>query len=230
MPRILEVIADTGAADHLVPRHIADQFHDYVTELQEAIQYFTASGTETGTHELNLVWRQLGEAGAAVVLPDTPSVISVGRWVIDKGWHFEWPPEFAYSPFFIKPDGTIVWLVVRNYVPFLRDTLDHMTTYGRREANDMLAAARRRHTRKEPPRPEDADAPRLSDDIPDVCIDDDGNVLPPPEVDENAPLHERRRSRARRDLWTEAHSVRHMCTHMPANPYCNECRFGKGLR
>ena len=24
-------------------------------------------------------------------------------------------------------------------------------------------------------------------------------------------------------------SIRHLCTHTPANPYCNECRVGKGL-
>ena len=112
-----EVIADTGAADNLTSRAIADDYKEFITRMDSPIDYTTASGNVRGFCELNLVWTQLGEAGSAVILPDTPSVLSIGRWVIDRHWRFEWPPEFPCTPLLENPNGELVWLVVRNYVP-----------------------------------------------------------------------------------------------------------------
>ena len=98
---------------------------------------------------------QILETGRALICPNTPSVLSVGRRCIDCGWHFEWPP-FSYSPFMVKPDGTIVWMIFKNYVPVLRDQFD--SQQGVLQDTIMYAkaaAAKRRYGGKQPLREED---------------------------------------------------------------------------
>ena len=102
-----EVIADTGASEDLIARWIAARYTQYITKTDNPIALDTASGTATCDEQLQFVWKQLGELGSALILPDTPSVLSVGRRCIDQGWHFEWP-AYSHSPFMIKPDGDIV--------------------------------------------------------------------------------------------------------------------------
>lgn len=174
-----ETIVDTGSGEDLVSRWIAEMFPNFITKTGQPITLSTAKGAETCDEQLHFIWKQIGEAGRALVLPDTPSVLSVGRRCIDHGWHFEWPP-FSYSPFMIKPDGEIIWLIVRHYVPFLRDEFDPASgqccdnvAYAR------AAAARRKYIGKQPPDPEDAVRTTLQDDIPEV--DANGVIPEPPE-------------------------------------------------
>ena len=39
----------------------------------------------------------------ALILKDTPTVLSMGIAVIDNGWHFEWPAR-SFAPFAIRPE------------------------------------------------------------------------------------------------------------------------------
>ena len=146
------------------------------------------------------------------------------------GWHFEWPP-YSYTPFMIKPTGEIVWLIARNYVPYLVDRIEAVPGY----VADHIVAARvaaavgmRRHRGRQPVRPGDEVRSTLQQEVPEAAAD--GTIPAPPEPDPNAPLIERRRSRARCDVWEESLSIKHTMTHSPPNPYCWHCRFGKGFR
>ena len=127
----------------VVSRWIAERNPNFITETDQVINLDTASGLATCGEQLHFVWKQLGEIGRALVLPNTPAVLSVGRRCIDLGWHFEWPP-FSHAPFMIKPDGEIIWLVVKGYVPELPDITDRHASYLWNESEPAMAAIRRR--------------------------------------------------------------------------------------
>ena len=85
-----------------------------------------------------------GEEVVALILPDTPTVLAMGIADIDKGWRFEWPAG-SYSPFAVKPDGAMVWFVVRDYVIYFSKNQDAAFT---NRVSSIVAAAKRRHTTK----------------------------------------------------------------------------------
>ena len=45
-PRLTEVIADTGAAEHLIPRAAAEEYNDFIKKLDVPITFLTAAGEE----------------------------------------------------------------------------------------------------------------------------------------------------------------------------------------
>ena len=78
----------------------------------------------------------------------------MGIAVIDKGWHFEWPAR-SYFPFAGKPDGTMVWFVVRDYVVYFCKNQDLSYI---NHVSSTVAAAKRRHATMGPPTETDAPA------------------------------------------------------------------------
>ena len=162
----------------MVPQAIADPLQSFLETLDVPLTFITANGKKKSQQQLHLAWPQMGDSGVAIVLPDTPCVLSVGRWVIDKGWHFEWPACMPYSPFFIRPDGEIIYLVVKGYVPELPDIIDQHASYYWNEYEPALAAIRRR-IRGKRPRNEDDPEGGWRDQLPEIPAD--GPVPPPPE-------------------------------------------------
>ena len=139
-----------------------------------------------------------------------------------KAGIFEWPAK-SYSPFAIKPDGTMVWFAVRDYVVYFSKNKDAAV---HQRISNTVAAAKRRHSVKGPPREEDlqVEAGKASGGS--------LKLLPPPplEAPEGASELARERARKRRNLYEESKSVRHLMLHSPPNPYCRACMLGKGLR
>ena len=60
---------------------------------------------------------QLNEATEAIVLPDTPWVLSIVRRCMEFGFGFYWPPY--PPPMVVLPDGGIIELEVEGYIPYL---------------------------------------------------------------------------------------------------------------
>ena len=52
-----------------------------------------------------------------MLLANTPPVLSTGKRVIQEGWSFEW--RQASGPVLTKPDGTIIRMSVKNFVPII---------------------------------------------------------------------------------------------------------------
>ena len=157
-------------------------------------------------------------------------MLAMGWFCIEKKWHFEWPGG-SFAPFAIKPDGTIIWFVVREYVVYLQQRCDaHVAAY----ASAMAASARVKHASKGPPRQGDPEEPppEGADPLPEPPVPppDDADAVPdPPQpLPEGAGKEiELRRARRRRNLFEESRSIQHLLTHTPTNPYCRACMMGK---
>ena len=74
-------------------------------------------------------------------------MLSMGRCVVDLGWDFHWTKANEHAPYAIKPDGTVVWFVVQDYVLYFDS-----------EKERAAAAA----TDEEPPGMRFADEPRAA--------------------------------------------------------------------
>ena len=53
----------------------------------------------------------------AQILPDTPSVLSIGRRCTKEGYAFVWPP--GGRPCFVLPDGRCMFMRVLRDIPYL---------------------------------------------------------------------------------------------------------------
>ena len=59
----------------------------------------------------------LGEVSTALVLENTPNVLSVGLRCMEYGYGFYWP--LSEMPYWVTPDGDRVYCKVENNVPLL---------------------------------------------------------------------------------------------------------------
>ena len=177
----------------------------------------TAAGPWSCDSSFHYRNKDSGATVDALILPDTPAVLSMGILVIRDKWHFEWPAG-SYAPFAVKPDGSIVWFIVRDYVLFLQKTRDVTAMAA---VTSIVAVAKRKVTSTGPP---------VEDEDPVVPPEGGEPLPPPPPAPDGADDLEARRAARRRHLYDEAKSVRHLLTHTPANPYCKACMFGKPRR
>ena len=118
-----DTILDSGASRPLLARKYVELFPQRIKETSQVVDLITAAGPETCNETITYRNADAGEDVVALILPDKPSVLSLGMCIIDMGWHFEWP-SYSFAPFAIKPHGTIVWLVVRDYVLYFRRSQD----------------------------------------------------------------------------------------------------------
>ena len=84
-------IFDSGAFRNLIANRFAQNFPDYVHAADQVITLSTASGPVECYEDFSYLNHQAEEGVIALVLPDTPTVLSMGIFVMDLGWHFEWP-------------------------------------------------------------------------------------------------------------------------------------------
>ena len=122
-PDVGETIFDSGAARHLIAEKYAQQFPYYIDKLDQVIPLTTAAGPWSCDSSFHYRNEDSGATVDALVLPDTPTVLSIGILVIRDKWHFEWPVG-SCAPFVVKPDGSIVWFIVRDYVLYLQKSRD----------------------------------------------------------------------------------------------------------
>ena len=78
----------------------------------------TANGEIRANRRLELHIDELDEDVTPVVLPNTPSVLSIGRRVVEKGYDFVW--RHGEVPYLLHPDEQRrIDLVVQDFCPFL---------------------------------------------------------------------------------------------------------------
>ena len=141
----------------------------------------------------------------------------------------------------IAPDGMIIRLFVRGYVPYIRqDSVSgEYIEISKAEAMGHVCAPAVRIKKKRPENAEEADRPKpdltasfVSND-PDDMDAADGQLLDEhaqaqlPEPNKDKAAH--KRSRMER-LKMEALSVRRQMCHYPKNPYCKACMRAKCCR
>ena len=118
-PEIKEWLVDTGSGHDLIDATTAGKFQKWIRESPKTYKLHTAGGIRNVNQEVPLYVSQLGDKAVGLILPSTPAVLSMGRRCVEEGYHFEWPP-FSSSPFMIAPDGKMIRLFVRGYVPYIR--------------------------------------------------------------------------------------------------------------
>ena len=111
-------IVDTGAAYHMQRLSTADPACIRIAMVPRTVR--SANGVFTMHKEAVTRVPSLGSVGLDQVMhlwKDTPNALSVGRLVLKDGCSFEWYP--GTRPKLTLPDGTVVWMKIRKYVPFL---------------------------------------------------------------------------------------------------------------
>ena len=156
-PEIKEWLMDTGSGHDLIDAATAAKFRKWIRQASKTFKLHTAGGVRKVGEELPFWVAHLGDKAAALILPSTPAVLTIGRRCVEEGYHFEWP-AFSSSPFMIAPDGKLIRMFVRGYVPYVRK--DSFTGEYREVSKDEAKAAaapseqpavRRRKTGKAPP-------------------------------------------------------------------------------
>ena len=121
LPIGIDFIMDTGCGYDLIRRGIASYFKEFVRRSARAVTLLTANSVTKTAHTLVSWIPQLGQVSRALIMDDTPSVLSVGRRTMKHGYGFYWPP--ATDAFLILPDGSQVTLETSGYLPYLtKDT------------------------------------------------------------------------------------------------------------
>jgi hypothetical protein len=91
----------------------------------------TANGPSSADQQIDVNVDPIGATAQPYILHDTPSVLSVGVRCVEEGFDFVWK---AFSrPYFRTPKGKKVFLDVRDYVPFLRQTPDFFAVPAKRD-------------------------------------------------------------------------------------------------
>ena len=176
-----------------------------------------------------------------MILKSTPAVLSVGRRCVEEGYSFHWP-AFSNEPYMIAPDGKLIRLFVRGYVPYMRQdsfTGEYVEISKAEAMRHVHNCAPARISLKRPPTEEEAarPVPNLSGDFAsndpedldalDGCILDEHAELLKPERNEDKKKAKLTRMEA---LKLEAQSIRHLMCHYPKNPYCDACNRAKCCR
>ena len=110
-------ILDTGASKHLAnSNHVNDiEFRQRVTERDTIL--LTANGFANFNKVVDTIIPSIQETMTVLVKPGNPNALSLGQLVMDRGYRFKWDP-YEY-PQFYGPDGSLIPVETRAYVPYL---------------------------------------------------------------------------------------------------------------
>ena len=110
-------LMDTGCPMDLIDEGEAAPFAQFI-ERGGDVRLATANGEIRANRRLELHIEELDEDVTPMVLPNTPSVLSIGRRVIEKGYDFVW--RHGEEPYLLHPeDRRRIDLVVQDFCPFL---------------------------------------------------------------------------------------------------------------
>ena len=87
------------------------------TTTQRPYRITTANGVLRADQETTIPMAKTGSQTTAIVLKDSPCVLSLGKRCMKEGFAFEWKP--GENPVLISPDGKRTMLELQNLVPVL---------------------------------------------------------------------------------------------------------------
>ena len=117
LPPDAKLLMDTGCGYDLISMILAEAFKEALVTNPSPVSLHTANATTFSDKLLSMFVPQLNETTEAIVLPDTPWVLSIGRRCMEFGFGFYWPPY--KPPVLVLPDGGIIELEVEGYIPYL---------------------------------------------------------------------------------------------------------------
>ena len=216
----------------------------------------TANGPSDSSKQANVAAGYLADTNP-YLLPQTPSVLSVGLKCMNQGYDFVWYAN--KKPFFVKPDGTRINLTVRDYVPYYdmwdgesatacpaktkpqsrpegqvgESSAPSESSYSSAQAED---AAEEEYTPSIAPLEDPEVHAKV---VAELLADDPGEIQPNEHVEPieskdlagedvvGNPDQKTPRSLAESALRQEAASRKHLMTHQPKNPFCEVCKCAK---
>ena len=115
------LLADTGCGHDLVSSaHVKmAKATSRMRLLHQPIELNTAGGLTKCVHRLEIQCPALDEKSfEALVLHDTPAVLSIGKRCVKYGYGFHWPPG-SLRPYLVAPSGDHIGLTVIGDIPYL---------------------------------------------------------------------------------------------------------------
>ena len=109
-------IMDSGSGHDLISAKKVDRM-DQPTYDDAVVNFHTANGVTSSTKRSDIKFEAFDEPAQAHILEDTPSVMSMGKRCVDLGYSFIWPS--GKTPYMIDPNGDIIDMTVRNYIPYI---------------------------------------------------------------------------------------------------------------
>ena len=124
----IEWIADTGSAQDLIAQRELGQTKTY--ESSSPIQMMTANGPNAASVQCDVSVDSIGIEVKPYVLPDTPSVLSIGQRCMEEGFDFVWKANSR--PYLKTPKGKKIFMDVKDNVPYLKSWHENITVPARR--------------------------------------------------------------------------------------------------
>ena len=100
-------------------KNIPKEHLKFIHDAYHRLILSTANGNLDADKEVPIKSGSLKSLIEALLLPNTPPVLSVGKLVVEHGYTFYWVP--GYAPVVIDPDGMGFELEVRIGVPYLSE-------------------------------------------------------------------------------------------------------------
>ncbi len=109
---------DSGSYFDIVKKEsLSDKEAQNVQDSGTTFRMATASGRIDTNESVNVGIPQLGDRQDVVVLAGCPSILSLGRMCMERGYTFIW--KSGKSPLLVTPNGRKMVLEVEDYVPVL---------------------------------------------------------------------------------------------------------------
>jgi hypothetical protein len=228
-------LIDTGSGHDLVDFALVLGSAQLIETAHKNIVLHTANGECRPNGSIVMDVKPLNETSSALVLENTPNVLSVGLRCMEYGYSFHWPS--GQVPYLVTPDGFRVDCEVENNVPTLSTARAFPQWFAVPAPKSRLEEALSRPVeslasgRNVPASEEGSVVDSAGEGNALASGDLTGETLAVPprgadttECDESVSSsddeidHE-----SRRDLRAEALSIRHLLTHQPKNKYCKAC-------
>ena len=132
----IEWTAETGSAQDLIARRELGHLKAHPSE--GPINNLTANSPSSAEDQCTIEVPSIASKAEPYVLPETPSVLSVGQRCMEEGFDFVW--RAFKRPYFQKqPAGKKVYMDVKDYVPDLKSWHENIATPARVRSNNSPA-------------------------------------------------------------------------------------------
>ena len=112
----MEWIADTGSAQDLISESMLGDVKEFKSD--RPINMITANGPSYADKQCKVRVPSISTTAEPYVLPDSPSVLSVGQKCMEEGFDFVW--RASCRPYLRDSNGNKVYMDVRDNVPYLK--------------------------------------------------------------------------------------------------------------
>ena len=114
-------IMDTGCGNDLVPESSVTRGESEIIPNTGAKKLYTANGTVKAPDRVGFRIPELGnERSEAIILPQTPHVLSMGMRCVSLGYDFFWRGSIGENPYFITDKGVRHECEVHGFIPYFR--------------------------------------------------------------------------------------------------------------